>query len=128
MRWLLLLFLFSFPAEGSVTVLFNQGAGSPAISLTSPNGGSVKPGDTLTITWNTDGFGGDTIKIDMSRDGGASWITLFASTTNDGTEDWPVVLPSSRNGTFRVCGVTNSSICDQSDTIVRIRGSVLAAQ
>lgn len=62
--------------------------GSPTLTLTAPNGGgSVTLGNPLTITWSASGFAG-TVRIELSRDGGTTWETLFASTSNDGSEVW----------------------------------------
>lgn len=75
------------PFDGVIAGV-DSSAGSPSLTLTSPNGGgSTTLGDPLAITWTASGFSG-TIRIELSRDNGASWEVLFTSTDNDGVEYW----------------------------------------
>jgi trimeric autotransporter adhesin len=58
-------------------------------TVTSPNGGETWTlGSTHDITWSA-GNGGK-VTIELSRDNGSSWETLFAATANDGSQAWTV--------------------------------------
>ena len=58
-------------------------------TVTSPNGGETwLVGSNHNITWST-GNGGN-VTIELSRNNGSGWETLFASTANDGSESWTV--------------------------------------
>jgi hypothetical protein len=58
-------------------------------TVTSPNGAETwTVGSTHAITWSP-GNGGN-VSIELSRDNGATWQTLFAATANDGSEAWTV--------------------------------------
>jgi hypothetical protein len=58
-------------------------------TVTSPNGGEHWTADsTHDITWSP-GNGGN-VSIELSRDNGSTWETLFAATANDGSEVWTV--------------------------------------
>jgi len=58
-------------------------------AVTSPNGGeNWTLGSVHDIAWSP-GNGGK-VSIELSRDNGASWQTLFASTANDGSQVWTV--------------------------------------
>ena len=58
-------------------------------TVTSPNGGETWTlGSTHDITWVA-GNGGK-VTIDLSRDNGSTWETLFAATANDGSQAWTV--------------------------------------
>lgn len=69
----------------------NEVAGN--LYITSPLQGSFwVPGDTMPITWDTAGLGGD-VSILLSTDGGLTFgDTVAASTPNDGSFDWTVMV------------------------------------
>lgn len=59
------------------------------ITVTSPNGEEVWVlGSQQLITWQ-DGDSGS-VKIELSRDNGFTWETLFGNTANDGSQAWTV--------------------------------------
>jgi hypothetical protein len=61
-----------------------------ALDLTAPDGGELwEIGDTAAITWTSVGVAGN-VKIDLSRNGGATWVALSTGTANDGLFDWTV--------------------------------------
>jgi len=86
------------------------------LTLTSPNGGeSWNIGSSQNITWTSTGVTGN-LKIELNRNyPSGSWETIFASTSNDGTESWVVTGPVSSNCRIRVSSVDDPSVYDLSD-------------
>lgn len=99
---------------------------APTLTIASPSGGAYLPGRALPITWTTSGFGADTITIRLTRNNGTTWENIVVGTANDSSYDWNVATPSSSNCKIELCGVTNSTICDTSDSAFRIRGIHIA--
>lgn len=94
---------------------------SQSITITSPNGGQVYPGCTVTtITWNSSGTT-DYYSIDYSTDNGTTWtsITSFYNTTTR-TYDWTVPNTSSGTCLIRIIDSNNSGISDQSDAVFTV--------
>jgi photosystem II stability/assembly factor-like uncharacterized protein len=95
---------------------------SPAqiISVVSPNGGEVWGiGTTQTITWATYGVSGN-VKVELSRDGGSGYETLFESTVNDGSEPWLVSGPATTSAHVRVSSINNPATADVSNGLFSI--------
>ena len=89
---------------------------SAALTVTYPNGGEVAyMGEGQTITWTTNVTGGS-VKIEVSRDSGATWETLTNSTANDGTEPWTTNGPATEHARVRVTSCEQPSASDTSDT------------
>ncbi|MGB5052436.1 MAG: hypothetical protein WBO46_26025 [Caldilineaceae bacterium] len=63
---------------GTVLTNIQPGAAPPTVTVTSPNGGEIVAGDTLTVTWSASDPDGDPLlaNIQYSPDGGASWVML----------------------------------------------------
>lgn len=94
-----------------------DGAAPVAPRVTAPNGGETWLVSSIrTITWST-GNGGK-VTIELSRDNGASWETLFASTANDGREPWTVSGPVTTGALVRV---SNGNGSDTSNRVFAIR-------
>jgi len=90
-------------------------ADEKGIRVKAANGGEVWPIRSMqTIQWISIRITGK-IKVQLSRDGGVSWKTLFAGTANDGAQNWRVTKPATSRGRIRVCSVKNPSVCDTSD-------------
>ncbi len=105
--------------EGMVNVTVESIAGT--ITVISPNGGeSWTEGESRTIQWNSSGVSGD-VRIELSRDGGSGWETLFSSTANDGSQPWTVSGAESSNCRVRISSLNDSSISDISDGNFTIR-------
>ncbi len=82
----------------------------PAINVTGPTSEDVwMVGETQTITWNSLYLSGN-VKIEISRDAGATWSTLVADTPNDGSHSWAVTGPDSQNCKIRVRSVGASYV------------------
>jgi hypothetical protein len=117
---LLLLFISLVPAqlsaddEGSVTVVIYPVPAS--INVISPNGGeSWKIGSKQIITWSSVSVTGK-VNLELSRDNGATWATIIASTENDGNKDWKVNGPSTTNARIKVSSIINPAVFDLSNT------------
>lgn len=101
-----------------------QGVGTirnddPYITVVEPNGGETwRVKKTRTIRWNSSLVTGD-VKIELSRNGGATWEVLFASTPNDGSQNWKVSGPTTAEAKIRVSG-KNEAVFDTSDGVFRI--------
>jgi hypothetical protein len=55
------------------------------------------------------------VRIDLSRDGGATWTPIAKKTRNDGGLLWKVKGPPTNNAKFRVCGLDNYIKCGEGD-------------
>jgi hypothetical protein len=87
----------------------------PAISVLSPNGGETWGIGTIhTITWSSVAISGS-VKIELSRDGGTTYETLFASIPDDGSEPWTVSGAATTNARIRVSSVSTPSVLDVSN-------------
>ena len=85
------------------------------LEVTSPNGGEVwEVGDSHAITWDSL-QAGSAVRIEVTRDGGASWSTVSASTANDGTYTWSVTGPRSSTCRVRLTSVSYPEVGDTSD-------------
>lgn len=81
-----------------------------ALEVTGPaSGTSWTVGEIAQITWNSFGTVGN-VKIDLSRNNGASWITLVPGTANDGNYGWTVMPPRSGQCRIRIQEVQNPAV------------------
>ncbi len=82
------------------------------IKVTVPNGGEMWDQLTSqTIVWESSGNIGSAVSIEISLDGGTSWITLFGSTPNDGMQVWAIPQFSSTdqpNSRIRVTSLSGT--------------------
>jgi hypothetical protein len=91
-----------------------------SITVTAPNGAeSWAHGTSHAITWTSIGITGS-VKIQISRDGGATWTTIIAATANDGTHAWVVTTPASANVLIKITSVSVPAVNDTSDAIFTI--------
>jgi hypothetical protein len=72
-------------------------------------------GDTLHIMWDStdwlDPDGGQLpVMIELSRDGGGTWETIVASTTDDGLYDWVITGPASNDCLLRYSDPTDPTV------------------
>lgn len=92
---------------------------APSLTITAPNGGEVWPiGTSKTISWKSENTSG-TVKIELSRNNGATWETLTDSTKDDGDFTWTVTGPTSENCLVMVSD-TDGSAYDVSDAFFKI--------
>lgn len=88
---------------------------SPFVTVTYPNGGETwYTGYSQTILWTSGGFAGN-VNIDLSRNGGSSYESLYSNTPNDGTQDWTVAGTVTTQARIRIRSASNSAIRDSSD-------------
>ncbi|MCS6804928.1 MAG: Zn-dependent exopeptidase M28 [Acidobacteriota bacterium] len=89
----------------------------PSLRVVSPNGGEDwQTGSTQTIQWTSTGTI-DNVKIELSRNGGSSYETLFATTPNDGTQSWTVTGPATGSALIKISDVTNPATFDVSNAV-----------
>jgi hypothetical protein len=93
--------------------------GSPFVRVTSPNGSSTvwKSGTKASIKWASNLGALEKVKIELSKDGGASYpIAIVPSTPSDGA--YSVQVPASwitSSAKVRVTWLDNAAIKDESD-------------
>jgi peptidoglycan/xylan/chitin deacetylase (PgdA/CDA1 family) len=109
-----------FVAGGEETILYSIcGAVSPAITITSPNGGENWQVDSIhEITWTSSGAVGD-VKIEYSTDSGTSWIDITSVISNDGNYEWTLPNSPSANCLIRI-SEADGEPTDISDTLFAI--------
>jgi uncharacterized repeat protein (TIGR01451 family) len=96
----------------------------PSIRVTAPNGGETwTRGSTQTIRWTSIGVSGN-VKIELSRNGGTSWTTLFKGTANDGMQNWKVTKPATTKARIRVSRVKDPGTTDASDANFTIQRKI----
>ena len=88
---------------------------APFITVTAPNGGEVwGVGTPHTIAWTSLGVSGQ-VMIELSRNGGSTYETLFPATANDGSEQWLASAPPASNALIRVSSPGLPGVVDVSD-------------
>lgn len=98
----------------------NFGIIEKSLFVETPNGGEVwEVGSLQNITWIATLVPGN-VKIELSRDGGLIYQTVFPSTPNDGSEPWTVTFPPTTQALIRISSVDNPSIFDISDSVFTI--------
>jgi len=86
-------------------------------TVVSPNGGETwANGYAHTIQWQTTGTVAN-VKLEYSADGGSTWTTISASTTNTGEYSWtPAVTSGGTNYKIRVSDASDSDVKDESNS------------
>ncbi|MEW6142170.1 MAG: hypothetical protein AB1597_03295, partial [Chloroflexota bacterium] len=98
----------------------NLGDAPPNIILISPNGGETWPlGTSRNITWASYNINGN-VKIELSRNNGSTWETLFADIPNNGTQTWTAAGNATTQARVRVASVANPTQTDTSDAAFTI--------
>lgn len=88
---------------------------TPSLTLTSPNGGEFWDTDSVkNITWNSANLTGK-VRIELTRDYGVTFETLFSETENDGSEAWVVTGPGSSQAKIKITSIEVPSLTDISD-------------
>lgn len=87
----------------------------PTVSVSVPNGSETwRVGTSQNILWNS-GFLLGNVKIELSRNGGSTYETLFANTTNDGIESWTVSGSVTSQARIKITSIDISTLIDVSD-------------
>lgn len=94
-----------------------------SISLWNPNGGEILPiGTAFAVRWIGNQLGAN-VRLELSRDNGANWQTVIASTVSGptgGTYSWNVTGPVSANCLMRVTDNINGNTVDLSNQAFQI--------
>jgi photosystem II stability/assembly factor-like uncharacterized protein len=99
---------------------------APAVQVSVPNGGEVwRIGTSPTIQWNSTSISGN-VRVELSRNGGGAYETLFVSIPNDGSEAWLVAGTPTANALVRVVSADNAGVRDSSDLPFSILQPTLA--
>ncbi len=99
-------------SDGNITISV------PTLSVTAPNGGEVLNIDEAsTVSWSAPGMPSTaTIKIELSKDGGTSWLLVTAAVLNTGSYSFtPVSSHSSDQALIRISAAAEPTITDVSD-------------
>jgi Developmentally Regulated MAPK Interacting Protein./FG-GAP repeat. len=100
---------------------------SPSVTVTSPNTGvSWRVGDTHNITFTHNLGVGESVTIEASRDGGATWSAVATFTTTaaaSGSYPWVVSGPTTTQGRIRISWATDTSFNDTSNTNFTVANS-----
>jgi hypothetical protein len=92
----------------------------PRITVTDSNGGDTWTiGSARTIRWNHNLGANQMVAVELSRDGGATWSPVAASTPSTGATSgqlaWTVTGPVTSRARIRVRWLANPAVGDQSD-------------
>ncbi len=86
----------------------------PTIAIVAPNGNDSWPiGNIENIRWGSSGITGN-VRIELSRDGGATYEVLFDSVANTGAQPWVVTGPPTVQAIIRITSLEDS-VSDVSD-------------
>ncbi len=73
---------------------------TPAVTVTTPNGGETFTASTsTTVFWNSAGLSTN-VNIYYSTDGGATWTLFVSCTSNDGSQNWNI--PATIGNQYRI--------------------------
>ena len=86
----------------------------PWITVTSPNGGTYYPLQSVTIRWNSQYLSSSFVNVEFSSDSGSTWTSVVNSTNNDGSHTWTLPNVISSKCFFRVSEVGRPSVNDWS--------------
>lgn len=93
----------------------NTTAPTRSVTVTMPNGGETLNGSTQhEIVWTSDGPI-QTVKIEVSLNGGVTYSNVVGSTMNDGSYMWTVPDIQSDNGRIKISSAAVPFIFDVSD-------------
>jgi len=98
----------------------------PAVTVTSPNGsGSLLIGNTQTIRFTHNLGVGQSVKLELSRDGGTTWehpIAVVTTTSaTSGSYAWVVAGPATTLARIRASSAADPDVFDISDVNFSIR-------
>jgi len=93
---------------------------NPSITVIAPNGGEAwLIGSTQTIRWSSQSVTGN-VKIELSRDGGASYKQIANNVPNTGAFQWTVTKPATTQARIRVISIDEPAVQDTSNSVFRI--------
>ena len=102
----------------------------PSITVTAPNTAVTwSVGSRRDITWSHNLPAGDTVDLDVSRDGGATWVSIATGVANTsattGRYSWVVTAPETTTGRVRVRWSADAVAADSSNADFAIVAPVL---
>lgn len=98
---------------------------TPTITILSPNDSEIFPvGFLKNIQWSFVNLTGN-VKIELTRDGGLSYETLFENTLNDGSQEWLITSPVTEQAKIKISSLMNPLIFDTSDAYFYIREATI---
>jgi hypothetical protein len=109
-------------AVSAVTPSFTIGL--PFVTLTTPNGGQTwTSGTSASVKWASNLGSLESVRLELSLDGGTSWGTVLSSATpSDGAHTINVSTAwAGTNAKVRIVWVKNASSNDASDAVFTIR-------
>jgi hypothetical protein len=116
----------SAPGSSATTATFAIVAPSQDLSLIAPVGGETwSVGSFQDITWSASGDGN--IRIELSRDGGDTFETVFGNTPNDGQQTWQVKGPPTTTARVRISRLDDPTAVTESGADFTIRGITVTA-
>ncbi|MFH1679107.1 MAG: C25 family cysteine peptidase [Candidatus Eisenbacteria bacterium] len=91
----------------------------PALVVHAPNGGeTLRSGEVCPVLWaSTPGL--DEVSLDLSTDGGMSWVSIVRKIQNDGLYEWVVQAGASESCLLRVSS-PDGAMFDVSDDPFRV--------
>ncbi len=87
----------------------------PVVSVSVPNGGETwTVGTNQTIQWSSSNLPGN-VKIELSRNAGSTYETLFANTTNNGSVTWIASGTTTTQALIKITSIDIPTLNDVSD-------------
>jgi PKD repeat protein len=88
----------------------------PALTVTSPNTAvNWGVGSSQVITWTSNVGPSAAVRVELSRDGGATWGTLASSVPNTGSFGWTATGPNTTSARVRVTWTGGAGASDTSN-------------
>jgi hypothetical protein len=102
---------------------------TPTVTVTAPNTNvSWLVASVHNITWSHNLGTAESVQLELSRDGGATWTVLTGSVANSanttGTYSWTLTGPATTTARIRASWVRNGAVQDVSDVNFRITSPI----
>jgi Bacterial Ig domain/Divergent InlB B-repeat domain len=102
---------------------------APAVTVTAPNTNvNWVIGSSRNVTWTHNLGTAESVRIELSRDGGSTWEIVSPSVQNtantSGSFDWVVTGPVTAAARMRVAWAQNTAVADISNVAFRIGSSI----
>ncbi len=118
----------SSDTSGAISDMSNANftiSAAPTLTITSPNGGeSWCALSSHNITWTSTGTVTN-VKLEYSTNSGSTWISITASTSNDGTESWLVPNTPTTTALVKVSESVTGIPSDVSNAVFTITPQVI---
>ena len=93
----------------------------PSLTVTAPAPGvNWGVGSIQRISWTSNLPGSETVRVELSRNGGGTWTVLAAEAANTGSFDWMVSGPTTNAARVRISWNARPEVTDMSDGNSRI--------